>query len=122
MPVPVPAEGLDTTLRCAACGATYRALVAVTCVAEHHRTVGGCCAGFRHHDITYRLPGAPPGTTGEIAFRVWAQDPVWIAPGDVFTVLIAEQEPRCRGRRPFPDAVANLTLAQYWPLVAPTAR
>jgi hypothetical protein len=116
---PVPADGLEARLECAACGSRYDAVIGVTCLAVRRVTTGGCCAGFRRHEITFQDPAGPPGAERRIDFEVWTQDPVWIRPEDRFTVLLPAATGR-RRRPPAPDAVANLTLGAWWPLIAPT--
>lgn len=116
----VPADGLEAELECRACGSRFQAIVGVTCAAAAHAFTGGCCDGFRRYRLAYQDPAAPPGATRVIEFEVWRQDPVHVRAGDQFTLLVSAGARRTRSRPVMPDAVANLTLGEYWPLVAPT--
>jgi len=101
---------------CARCDGRFEALAEVRVVADPTSMLGGCCAGFRRHDLRWREePGAPEHTT---RFETWAQDHILLRPGDTVTLLFepGDLQPRRRGR-PMPLMVGNHTMRRVWALV-----
>ncbi|HEY5142442.1 MAG TPA: hypothetical protein VII98_02960 [Solirubrobacteraceae bacterium] len=101
---------------CARCDGRFDALAEVEVVTDPTSMLGGCCAGFRRHDLCWReAPGAPERTT---RFETWAQDHILLRPGDRVTLLFepGDLRPGRRGR-PMPLMVGNHTMRRAWALV-----
>ncbi len=108
---------------CARCDARFDALAEIEVVADPTSMLGGCCAGFRRHDLHWReAAGTPERTT---RFETWAQDHIALRPGDTVTLLFraGDLRPGRRGR-PMPLMVGNHTMRRAWALVgsAPLVR
>lgn len=107
--------GQPGRVSCAACGAGLDAVADVIVVSDRARTIGGCCAGFRRHDLRWRDRGGADGAT---QFETWAQDRVVLAPGDRVSLVFPAGGAAPRRRRPpMPLMVADHTTGTIWPLV-----
>lgn len=101
---------------CARCDKRFDALAEVLVVADPTSMLGGCCAGFRRHDLRWReAEDAPEHVT---RFETWAQDHILLRPGDVVTLLFGAGDLSARRRgRPMPLMVGNHTMRRAWALV-----
>jgi hypothetical protein len=101
---------------CARCDARFDALAEVEVVADPTRMLGGCCSGFRRHDLRWR--GAPDEPERTTRFETWAQDHIRLRPGDRVSLLFdAGDLHNARRGRPMPLMVGNHTLRRAWALV-----
>ena len=120
---PPGTEG-PVTVRCAACGASFDALAEVTVLEDRAKLHGTCCAGWKRHDLRWRIEDA--GDEGRTGFQVWAQDHVLLGRGDLVSLLFVAGDlaRRATRRRPLmPLLVANHTRRDMWALAgcAPVA-
>ena len=111
-----PGGPQPVVVACSCCGAAFDAVADVTVVADRARRVGGCCAGFHHHQLLWRSSEDAPD--GETAFETWTQDCIRFAAGNRATLLFGAGEIALGPvkRPPMPLMVADHTTGQVWAL------
>jgi len=108
------AGATPASVHCAACGADHEALADVTVLADSIRQVGGCCAGFARHTLSWEDRAGAQGTT---EFETWVQDRLMLRTGDRVSLLFPPGELARPKDFPMPLTAANHTLGASWALV-----
>jgi hypothetical protein len=113
-----PHGGSPVSVACGRCGARFDALADVLVVSDDVRLKGGCCAGWRRHELAWHEDAQAP--VQELTFWTWAQDHVTLGAGDTISLLFPDgdlRRPHGRRKRLMPLVAADHTRRHAWALV-----
>jgi hypothetical protein len=107
-----------TQVACGRCDARFDALAEVVVAAGEERLRGGCCAGWRRHELAWRETQG--SAVRRLTFWTWAQDHLVLGEGDVVSLLFADGDLHRdlrRRERLMPLMAANHSRRRAWALV-----